>query len=95
MSTYNDIARLTADLANTTRPDAARRIRRELVQMGAAREQVARVAFVALNEVHTEDFTIFNNPYDLDQLRLVKEVKRVLAEAGWSGARIVHWDWAA
>jgi hypothetical protein len=88
------IARLTADLDTTTLPARSRRIRRELVEMGAARERIVRIAFVESNEVHTEDFLFFDNPCDLDQLRLLKEVKRTLVDAGWDGARIVHWDWA-
>ena len=88
------IARLTADLDTTTLPARARRIRRELVEMGAARERIIRIAFVALSEVHTEDFIFFDNPYDLDQLRVLKEVQRTLVDAGWDGARITHWDWA-
>lgn len=88
------IARLTADLDTTTLPARSRRIRRELVDMGAARERIVRIAFVESNEVHTEDFLFFDNPCDLDQMRLLKEVKRTLVDAGWDGARIVHWDWA-
>ena len=94
MTIANEITRLTADLDTTTLPATARRIRRELVDMGAARERIVRIAFVESNEVHTEDFLFFDNPCDLDQLRLLKEVKRTLVDAGWDGARIVHWDWA-
>jgi type IV pilus biogenesis protein CpaD/CtpE len=88
------IARLTADLDTTTLPARSRRIRRELVEMGAARERIIRIAFVALSEVHTEDFIFFDNPHDLDQMRVLKEVQRTLVDAGWDGARITHWDWA-
>lgn len=94
MTIAADITRLTAALDTTTRPATARRIRRELVEMGAARERIIRIAFVALSEVHTEDFIFFDNPYDLDQLRVLKEVQRTLVDAGWDGARIIHWDWA-
>ena len=88
------ITRLTADLDTTTLPARARRIRRELVEMGAARERIIRIAFVALSEVHTEDFIFFDNPHDLDQMRVLKEAQRTLVDAGWDGARITHWDWA-
>ena len=65
-------------------------IKRKLIGMGAARERVANITLAQHGgAVVTEQFTIFDNPYDLDQMRLVKEVKRVTR-----GARVLHWGWA-
>jgi hypothetical protein len=101
---YSDIARLTAELADlqaryprTTAQSGLVlmkrivKIKRKLISMGAARERVASITLARHGgSVVTEQFTIFDNPYDLDQVRLVKEVKRVTG-----GARVLHWDWAA
>lgn len=66
------------------------KIKRKLISMGAARERVANITLAQYGgAVVTERFTIFDNPYDLDQMRLVKEVKRVTG-----GARVMHWGWA-
>jgi len=66
------------------------KIKRKLIEMGAARERVANITLVRHGgQVVTETVTIFDNPYDLDQMRLVKEVKRVTG-----GARVLHWGWA-
>ena len=101
---YSDIARLTAELADlqaryprTTAQTGLVlmkrivKIKRKLIRMGAARERVASITLARHGgPVVTEQFTIFDNPYDLDQVRLVKEVKRVTG-----GARVLHWGWAA
>jgi hypothetical protein len=100
---YSDIARLTAELADlqaryprTTAQSGLVlmkrivKIKRKLISMGAARERVASITLARHGgSVVTEQFTIFDNPYDLDQVRLVKEVKRVTG-----GARVLHWGWA-
>jgi hypothetical protein len=100
---YSDIARLTAELtdlqARYPRTTAQSglvlvkrmvKIKRKLISMGAARERVANITLAQHSgAVVTEQFTIFDNPYDLDQMRLVKEVKRVTG-----GARVMHWGWA-
>ena len=66
------------------------KIKRKLLSMGAARERVANITLARYGgTVVTERFTIFDNPRDLDQMRLVKEVKRVTG-----GARVLHWGWA-
>ena len=67
------------------------KIKRKLIQMGEARERVANITLVGHDgTVVTERFTIFDNPRDLDMMRLVKEVKRVTG-----GRRVMHWGWAA
>ena len=100
---YSDIARLTAELADlqaryprTTAQSGLVlmkrivKIKRKLISMGAARERVANITLPGYDGVVvTERFTIFDNPYDLDQMRLVKEVKRVTG-----GRRVMHWGWA-
>jgi len=100
---YSDIARLTAELtdlqARYPRTTAQSglvlmkrivKIKRKLISMGAARERVANITLPGYDGVVvTERFTIFDNPYDLDQMRLVKEVKRVTG-----GRRVMHWGWA-
>ena len=100
---YSDIARLTAELADlqaryprTTAQSGLAlmkrivKIKRKLISMGAARERVANITLPGYDGVVvTERFTIFDNPYDLDQMRLVKEVKRVTG-----GRRVMHWGWA-
>ena len=66
------------------------KIKRKLISMGAARERVANITLARYGgAVVTERHTIFDNPRDLDQMRLVKEVKRVTG-----GARVMHWGWA-
>ena len=103
-ATATEIARLTAELADLQKryPSSTAqtglvlmkrivKIKRKLISMGAARERVASITLARHGgPVVTEQFTIFDNPYDLDQVRLVKEVKRVTG-----GARVLHWDWAA
>ena len=100
---YSDIARLTAELADLQAryPSSTAqtglvlvkrmvKIKRKLISMGAARERVANITLPGYDGVVvTERFTIFDNPYDLDQMRLVKEVKRVTG-----GRRVMHWGWA-
>ena len=100
---YSDIARLTAELADLQAryPSSTAqtglvlvkrmvKIKRKLISMGAARERVANITLARYGgAVVTERHTIFDNPYDLDQMRLVKEVKRVTG-----GARVMHWGWA-
>ena len=100
---YSDIARLTAELADLQKryPSSTAqtglvlmkrivKIKRKLIQMGAARERVANITLPGYDGVVvTERFTIFDNPYDLDQMRLVKEVKRVTG-----GRQVMHWGWA-
>ena len=67
------------------------KIKRKLISMGEARERVANITLARYGgAVVTEQFTIFDNPRDLDMMRLVKEVKRVTG-----GARVLHWGWAA
>ena len=67
------------------------KIKRKLISMGVARERVANITLARHGgAVVTEQFTIFDNPRDLDMMRLVKEVKRVTG-----GARVLHWGWAA
>ena len=67
------------------------KIKRKLISMGEARERVANITLARHGgAVVTEQFTIFDNPRDLDMMRLVKEVKRVTG-----GARVLHWGWAA
>ena len=97
------ITRLTAELADLQKryPTSTAqtglvlmarivKIKRKLVSMGAARERVASITLARHGgAVVTERFPIFDNPYDLDQMRLVKEVKRVTG-----GARVLHWGWA-
>jgi hypothetical protein len=108
MSAATEITRLTSELADLEKryPSSTAqtglvlmkrivRIRRKLIKMGAARERVACITFVALNKVQTIKAPLFDNPYDLDQLRLVRAVERSLAGAGYGGCRIMHWDWAA
>ena len=101
--TAADITRLTAELADlqaryprTTAQSGLVlmkrivKIKRKLISMGAARERVANITLPGYDGVVvTERFTIFDNPYDLDQMRLVKEVKRVTG-----GRRVMHWGWA-
>ena len=101
---YSDIARLTAELADLQKryPSSTAqtglvlvkrmvKIKRKLIQMGAARERVANITLAQYGgAVVTEQFTIFDNPYDLDQMRLVKEVKRVTG-----GRQVLHWGWAS
>ena len=66
------------------------KIKRKLISMGEARERVANITLVGYDgAVVTERFTIFDNPRDLDMMRLVKEVKRVTG-----GRRVMHWGWA-
>lgn len=100
---YSDIARLTAELtdlqARYPRSTAQTglvlvkrmvKIKRKLISMGAARERVASITLVQHGgRCVTEQYTIFDNPYDTDMMRLVKEVKRVTG-----GARVLHWGWA-
>ena len=104
MTAATEIVRLTSELADlqaryprTTAQSGLVlmkrmvKIKRKLISMGAARERVASITLARCGgPVVTEQFTIFDNPYDLDQVRLVKEVKRVTG-----GARVLHWDWAA
>ena len=104
MSNAADIARLTSELADLQKryPSSTAqtglvlmkrmvKIKRKLISMGAARERVASITFVQHGgAVVTENFTLFDNPYDTDSTRLVKEVKRVTR-----GARVLHWGWAA
>ncbi len=67
------------------------KIKRKLISMGEARERVANITLVRHGgAVVTERHTIFDNPRDLDMMRLVKEVKRVTG-----GARVLHWGWAS
>ena len=101
---YSDIARLTAELADLQKryPSSTAqtglvlvkrmvKIKRKLIQMGAARERVANITLAQYGgAVVTEQFTLFDNPYDLDQMRLVKEVKRVTG-----GRQVMHWGWAS
>ena len=101
---HSDIARLTAELADlqaryprTTAQTGLVLMKRivkiklKLIRMGAARERVANITLPGYDGVVvTERFTIFDNPYDLDQMRLVKEVKRVTG-----GRQVMHWGWAA
>ncbi|MCH9838783.1 hypothetical protein K0U83_24170 [bacterium] len=103
MTIAADITRLTAELADLQRRHPTTtaqtglvlmkrivKIKRKLISMGAARERVANITLVRHGgAVVTERFTIFDNPYDLDQMHLVKEVKRVTG-----GARVMHWGWA-
>ena len=100
---YSDIARLTTELADLQKryPSSTAqtglvlvkrmvKIKRKLISMGAARERVANITLAQHGgAVVTEQFTIFDNPYDLDIMRLVKEVKQVTG-----GARVMHWGWA-
>jgi len=100
---YSDIARLTAELTDLQAryPSSTAqtglvlmkrmvKIKRKLINMGAARERVANITHTCHGgQVVTEQFTIFDNPYDLDQMRLVKEVKRVTG-----CCRVLHWGWA-
>ena len=66
------------------------KIKRKLISMGEARERVANITLARHGgAVVTERHTIFDNPRDLDMMRLVKEVKRVTG-----GARVLHWGWA-
>ena len=66
------------------------KIKRKLISMGEARERVANITLVRPGgQVVTERHTIFDNPRDLDMMRLVKEVKRVTG-----GRRVMHWGWA-
>ena len=104
MTPYSDITRLTSELADLQAryPNSTAqtglvlmkrmvKIKRKLISMGAARERVANITLVGFDgTVVTERFTIFDNPYDLDMMRLVKEVKRVTG-----GRRVMHWGWAA
>ena len=104
MSHATEAARLTAELADlqaryprTTAQSGLVlmkrivKIKRKLIQMGEARERVANITLVGFDgTVVTERFTIFDNPRDLDQMRLVKEAKRVTG-----GRRVMHWGWAA
>ena len=101
---YSDIARLTAELADLQKryPSSTAqtglvlqkrmvKIKRKLVRMGAARERVANITLAQYGgAVVTEQFTLFDNPYDLDMMRLVKEVKRVTG-----GRQVMHWGWAS
>ena len=101
---YSDIARLTAELADLQKryPSSTAqtglvlvkrmvKIKRKLIQMGAARERVANITLAQYGgAVVTEQFTLFDNPYDLDMMRLVKEVKRVTG-----GRQVMHWGWAS
>ena len=101
---HSDIARLTAELADlqaryprTTAQTGLVlmkrivKIKRKLIRMGAARERVAIITLPGYDGVVvTERFTIFDNPYDLDLMRLVKEVKRVTG-----GRQVMHSGWAA
>ena len=104
MSNAADIARLTSELADlqaryprTTAQSGLVlmkrmvKIKRKLISMGAARERVASITLARHGgPVVTEQFTIFDNPYDLGMMRLQEEVKRVTG-----GARVLHWGWAA
>ena len=104
MSNAADIARLTSELADLQKryPSSTAqtglvlmkrmvKIKRKLISMGAARERVASITLGRHGgAVVTENYPLFDNPYDLDQMRLVKEVKRVTR-----GARVLHWGWAA
>ena len=101
---YSDIARLTAELADLQKryPSSTAqtglvlqkrmvKIKRKLIQMGAARERVANITLAGHGgAVVTEQFALFDNPYDLDMMRLVKEVKRVTG-----GRQVMHWGWAS
>ena len=83
---YSDIARLTAELADLQKryPSSTAqtglvlqkrmvKIKRKLIQMGAARERVANITLAGHGgAVVTEQFTLFDNPYDLDMMRLIK-----------------------
>lgn len=102
-ATATEIARLTAELADlqarysrTTAQSGlvlvARmvKIKRKLISMGAARERVASITLKQRDgQVVTVNIPLFDNPYDLDQFRLDKEVKRVTG-----GARVLRWTWA-
>ena len=102
-NTATEIARLTAELtdlqARYSRTTAqsglvlvARmvKIKRKLIGMGAARERIASITLKQRGgQVVTVNIPLFDNPYDLDQMRLDKEVKRVTG-----GARVLRWTWA-
>ena len=103
MTAATEITRLTAELADlqARHPNSTAqtglvlvkrmvKIKRKLISMGAARERVASITLARHGgPVVTEQFTIFDNPYDLGMMRLQEEVKRVTG-----GARVLHWGWA-
>ena len=102
-ATATEIARLTSELADlqARHPNSTAqtglvlvkrmvKIKRKLISMGAARERLARITLAQHGgAVVTKIFPIFDNPHDLDQMRLQEEVKRVTG-----GARVLHWGWA-
>lgn len=103
-STAADIARLTAELTDLQKRYSSattkeRRIvlvarmveiKHKLIGMGAARERVANITLKQRDgQVVTVNIPLFDNPYDLDQMRLDKEVKRATR-----GARVLRWGWA-
>ena len=108
MTTAAEAARLTAELTDLHRryPSTTAqsglvlmkrmvKIRRKLVQMGAARERLARITFREQGgPVREGTFAIFDNPYDLDQYRLTALANAALAGAGYSNVRIIRWTWA-
>ena len=103
MSNAAEATRLTAELADlqaryprTTAQSGLVlmkrmvKIKRKLISMGAARERVASITFAQHGgAVVTENYPLFDNPYDLGMMRLQEEVKRVTG-----GARVLHWGWA-
>ena len=59
--------------------------------------RTARVTFRTTRhggETRTDEFRVMDDPTDLDQYRLIKEVAIALEDAGFRDFRVIRWSWA-